>query len=130
MNTKRAIAANDDWMTDFFRAADTFSVPKLLAWFADDVEVRFGNAPPILGKTAAEQAFTQFYSGLSGMRHRCESLVVDGDMGAQMSVVTYIRKDGSEVSMPVASHLRRVGDQQIDRLWIFIDMAPLFAAAA
>jgi hypothetical protein len=47
-----------------------------------------------------------------------------------MSVVTYIRKDGSEVSMPVASHLRRVGDQQIDRLWIFIDMAPLFAAAA
>jgi hypothetical protein len=125
-----AHVADDNWMTDFFRAADTFSVPNLLAWFADGVEVRFGNAPPIQGKAAAEQAFQQFYGGLKGMRHRCESQVIAGDLGAQMSIVTYTRSDGSEVSMPVASHLRRVGEKQIDRLWIFIDLAPLFAAAA
>jgi hypothetical protein len=130
MKSKRAVAAADDWMTEFFRAADTLSVPRLLAWFADGVEVRFGNAPPIHGKDSAGQAFEQFYGSLSGMRHRCESQVVAGDLGAQMSVVTYTRKDGSEVSMPVASHLRRVGDQKIDRLWIFIDMAPLFAPTA
>ena len=129
LNTIRTSIADADWMADFFRAADTFSVSKLTAWFADDVEIRFGNAPPIRGKVAAEEAFTQFYSGLSGMRHRAESRVVDGPLGAQMSIVTYVRKDGSEVSMPVASHLRRVGNQKIDRLWIFIDMAPLFAAA-
>jgi ketosteroid isomerase-like protein len=127
--TKRELA-DDNWVTDFFRAADTFSVPHLLAWFADEVEVRFGNAPPILGKAAAEQAFQQFYSGLKGMRHRCESQVIAGDVGAQMSIVTYTRRDGTEVSMPVASHLRRVGEKRIDRLWIFIDLTPLFAAAA
>jgi hypothetical protein len=55
--------------------------------------------------------------------------VSSGDMAVQMAVVTYIRRDGSEVSMPVASHLRRVGVQKIDRLWIFIDLAPLFDAA-
>jgi hypothetical protein len=91
--------------------------------------VRFGNAPAILGRAAAEQAFRQFYSSLSGMRHRREALVSSGDLAAQMAVVTYTRRDGSEVSMPVASHLRRVGGQKIDRLWIFIDLAPLFGTA-
>ncbi len=124
-----AITAYDDWVSAFFRDADTLSVEKLLAWYVDTIEVRFGNAPPIHGRAAAEQAFRQFYSSLSGMRHRREALVSTDDLAAQMAVVTYIRKDGSEVSMPVASHLRRVGDRKIDRLWIFIDLAPLFGSA-
>jgi hypothetical protein len=124
-----ARAAAADWTAAFFRDADTLVVETLISWFAETVEVRFGNGAPIHGIAAAEQAFRQFYSSLSGMRHRREALVSSGDLAAQMAVVTYIRKDGSEVSMPVASHLRRVGDRKIDRLWIFIDLAPLFGAA-
>ena len=132
MNSNTNIAArtaDDDWASAFFRDADTLVVETLISWFADTIEVRFGNAPPIHGKAAAEQAFRQFYTSLSGMRHRREVLVSSGDLVAQMAVVTYTRKDGSEVSMPVASHLRRVSGRKIDRLWIFIDMAPLFGAA-
>ena len=121
-----ARTADDDWTGAFFRDADTLVVETLISWFAETIEVRFGNAPPIHGRTAAEQAFREFYSSLSGMRHRREVLVSSGDLAAQMAVVTYTRRDGSEVSMPVASHLRRVGGQKIDRLWIFIDLAPLF----
>jgi ketosteroid isomerase-like protein len=125
-----ARAAAADWTAAFFRDADTLVVETLISWFAETVEVRFGNGAPIHGRAAAEQAFRQFYGSLSGMRHRREVLVSSGDLAAQMAVVTYIRQDGSEVSMPVASHLRRVGDRKIDRLWIFIDLAPLFGAAA
>lgn len=125
---EEARAAADDWTSAFFRDADTLIVDKLIAWFTETVEVRFGNAPAIHGTTAAAQAFRQFYGSLSGMRHRREALVSSGDLAAQMAVVTYTRRDGSEVSMPVASHLRRVGDRKIDRLWIFIDLAPLFGA--
>ena len=123
-----ARAADDHWTHAFFRDADTLVVEKLMSWFAETIEVRFGNAPPIHGTTAAEQAFRQFYGSLSGMRHRREALVSSGGLAAQMAVVTYIRRDGREVSMPVASHLRRVGAHKIDRLWIFIDLAPLFGA--
>lgn len=126
---EEARAADDDWTSAFFRDADTLVVEALIAWFAETIEVRFGNAPPIHGKTAAEQAFRQFYTSLSGMRHRREVTVSSGDLVAQMAVVTYTRRDGSEVSMPVASHLRRAGDKRIDRLWIFIDLAPLFGAS-
>jgi hypothetical protein len=117
----------DDWAGAFFRSADTFDIEQLTAWFADDVEVRFGNQPAIVGKSGAREAFAGFWSNIAGMRHAREALVSLGNMAAQMSIVTYTRHDGSEVSMPVASHLRRTGPAQIDRLWIFIDMAPLFA---
>ncbi len=119
----------DDWAEDFFRAADSFDIEQLVAWFADDVEVRFGNQPAIRGKAGAREAFAGFWSSIAGMRHSRESLVSLGDMAAQMSIVTYTRHDGSEVSMPVASHLRRPTPGKIDRLWIFIDMAPLFETA-
>jgi ketosteroid isomerase-like protein len=120
----------DDWAADFFRDADSFELPRLAAWFSDDVEVRFGNQSAIQGKSDATEAFRGFWSSISGMRHLRETLVQDGDMAAQFSQVTYARHDGSEVTMPVASHLRRVGEGRIDRLWIVIDMAPLFGAAA
>ena len=81
------------------------------------------------GKPAAEEAFKGFWSSIAGMSHTRDALVQDGDSAAQMSVVTYTRKVGDKVSMPVASHLRRTADGKVDRLWIFIDMAPLFAAA-
>jgi hypothetical protein len=120
----------EDWAGEFFRDADSFQLERLAAWFADDIEVRFGNAPAITGREAAKQAFSGFWSSIGGMRHAREALVSLGDMAAQMSIVTYTRQDGSAVSMPVASHLRRVAPGKIDRLWIFIDLAPLFEAAA
>jgi ketosteroid isomerase-like protein len=118
-----------DWPADFFRDADSLQLPRLVAWFSDDIEVRFGNQPAIHGKAAATEAFRAFWSNISGMRHVRDVLVQAGDMAAQFSQVTYVRHDGSEATMPVASHLRRVGEGRIDRLWIMIDMAPLFGAA-
>src|SRR6187402_3915359 len=97
----------DDWAADFFQDADSFELSNLVAWFADDIEVRFANAPPIRGKADAEAAFAGFWSSIDGMRHERESIVLTDDLAAQMSIVTYTRHDGSEVSMPVASHLRR-----------------------
>jgi hypothetical protein len=119
----------EDFAAGFFRSADSFDIEQLVGWFADDIEVRFGNQPMIVGKAAAREAFTGFWSSISGMRHKREALVSLGKMAAQMSIVTYTRLDGSEVAMPVASHLRQSGPGKIDRLWIFIDMAPLFQAA-
>jgi ketosteroid isomerase-like protein len=119
----------DDWAADFFRDADTLDLKTLATWFSDDVEVRFGNGPPITGQINAQEAFGNFWATITGMRHRREALLADGDMAMQFSQVTYTRHDGSDVTMPVASHLRRVGANRIDRLWIVIDLAPLFQAA-
>lgn len=120
----------DDWVADFFRDADSFQIEKLVNWFSNDVEIRFGNAPPIIGKAAAEELFRNFWATIRGMRHTREELVLLDDMAVQLSVITYIHHDGSETALPVASHLRRVAPGKIDRLWIYIDMAPMYQRVA
>ena len=114
------------WLTDFFRDADKLDLPVLMRWFGDDIDLRIANMPPAIGRAAVEQTFADFWSNLSGMSHRPEEWIVDGNNAAQMSIVTYTRKDGKVASMPVASHLRRQDDGRLDRLWIYIDIAPLF----
>lgn len=119
-----------DWITEFFQDADSLQIDRLSTWFADDIEVHFGNQPAIKGKEGAKQAFEGFWSSISGMGHERVDRVQNGDMAVQMATVTYTRHDGSKVSLPVASHLRLAGPHSIDRLWIYIDLAPLFAEAA
>lgn len=117
----------EDWAAAFFRDADRLHLPTLMNWFGDDIDLRIANMPPIHGREGAEQAFEQFWSTLKGMSHEREQLVVDGDCAFQGSIVTYTRLDGKAVPMPVASHLRRRGEGRLNRLWIYIDLAPLFA---
>ncbi len=119
----------EDWPAQFFRDVDVFDIDVLAAWLADDVEVRFGNTPPIHGKAAAVQAFAGFWGTIAGMRHARETVVRLDNLATQQSVVTYTTLDGRDVSMPVASHMRRTDSGQLDRLWIYIDMAPLFGVA-
>ncbi|WP_428331840.1 nuclear transport factor 2 family protein [Novosphingobium sp.] len=116
-----------DWPGAFFADADTLELPRLMAWFADDIELRFGNAPAIHGRADAEQAFTDFWSLIKGMSHSREVLVTEGDTAFQGSLVTYTRADGHVATMPVASNLRRTAAGTLNRLWIYIDLAPLFA---
>ena len=122
-------STDPDWPVRFLTEADTFRIERLAACFADDIEVRFGNAEPIHGKPDAVAAFEGFWRTIAGMRHRGETVVRDGDLATQQSIVTYTTRDGRDISMPVASHMRRTPDGRLNRLWIFIDLAPLFAPA-
>jgi ketosteroid isomerase-like protein len=122
-------AAGNDWPARFLKEADTLDIDRLTACFADDIEVRFGNADAIHGKPAARAAFVGFWSTIRGMRHQPETVVRADDLASQQSIVTYTTLDGRDISVPVASHLRRTPEGLLNRLWIFIDLAPLFAPA-
>ena len=83
----------DDWVNEFFTAADTFVLENLAAWFADDIEVRFGNQPALHGKQAATQSFKDFWAMINGMRHQRQARgPAEQVSGAQMSIVTYVKK--------------------------------------
>lgn len=119
--------AGADWAGAFFRDADQLDLRLLVSWFAPDIDLRLANVPPIRGREAAEATFADFWSGIRGMRHTRDQLVLDGDTAFQGSQVTYARLDGREATMPVASHLRRTSAGTLDRLWIYIDLGPLYA---
>jgi hypothetical protein len=111
-----------------FDDIDSMEPDRFAQHLADDVVMRFGNAEPVEGRAAVREGWAGFCAGLAGVRH---------DIVEQWSVppatisearVTYTRKDGSDVTVPVVTIYRASGDL-IDDYRIFIDLAPLFADA-
>lgn len=116
-----------DWAAAFFADADLVDIDALAAWFAENIELRFANNPVITDKATAVSVMSQFFSSISKMKHRRENLVGTGDEVAQQAVVTYTTPDGRDLPLPVSSYLRRDSQGLLDRLWIYIDIAPLYA---
>lgn len=115
-----------DWVSAFFQTADQCDADLTAEWFAEDIDMRFANHPRVSSKAEAREGLRQFMRNIAGMVHERESRVMEGDAAVQMATVRYTLPDGREVPLPVASHLRRNGDKLLDRLWIYIDLAPLF----
>jgi hypothetical protein len=117
----------EDWVSAFFQTADQCNADLTADWFAEDIDMRFANHPPVSSKAEAREGLRRFMSNISGMAHERQSRVTEGNASVQMATVRYTLPDGREVPLPVASHLRRNSDKLLDRLWIYIDLAPLFA---
>ena len=115
------------WVTAFYRDADLVDIDRLAAWFADDIDLRFANNPPIRDKQTAVSVMSEFYASIAGMKHVRENLFLDGASACLQGKVVYTTHDGREVTLPVSSYIRRNQDGVLDRLWIYIDMAPLYA---
>jgi len=116
-----------DWVDAFFRDVDAFQLDKLAAWFADDINLRFANNPIIHDKQTAVHALGGFFSTIAGLRHQAEATIGSGDEVVRHSIVTYTRTDGRLVPLPVSSYLRRNPQGKLNRLWICIDINPLYA---
>lgn len=113
------------WREDFYHDADTTDIEKLSAWFTDDVQVRFGNQPALYGKSAAVEAFAGFFGSIAGMHHELGEAHVNGETLVSEALVTYTRHDGSSLTVPACSVLRRDGEL-ISSLVIYIDLSQLW----
>ena len=108
-----------------FTDIDSMEPERFSQHLADDVTMRFGNADPIHGRAAVQQAWADFCAGLAGVSHeRLRSWESDAGTVAEANV-TYTKPDGSTVTVPVVT-LYTEGDGGIDDYRIFIDLAPLF----
>jgi ketosteroid isomerase-like protein len=112
--------------SQLFDDIDSMEPERFTAHLADDVVMRFGNAEPIHGRDAAHEAWAGFCDGIDGVSH---SLVEQWQSEAGTVVeadVTYTRKDGGTVTVPVVT-IYRERDGDIADYRIFVDLAPLFA---
>lgn len=116
-----------EWVNEWFRDVDAFQIEKLEPWFADDIDLRFANNPIINDKQTALHALGGFYGTIAGLSHKPQAVISSGDEVVQNSTVTYTRTDGRLVPLPVSSYLRRNAEGKLNRLWIYIDINPLYA---
>ena len=108
-----------------FADIDSMEPDRFADHLAEDVVFRFGNADPVHGRAAVRDAWAGFCETLDGVRHDHMEQWEQGGTTIAAAEVTYTRKDGSQVTVPVATIYR--GDEKIRDYRIFIDLAPLFA---
>jgi ketosteroid isomerase-like protein len=116
------MTSHDTLFTDI----DSMDPDRFVQHLSDDVVMRFGNADPVEGKAAVRETWAGFCDGIAGVHHDLVELWDTGSATIAESHVTYTRKDGSTVTVPVVTIYRAKGDL-IDDYRVFIDLAPLFA---
>jgi Domain of unknown function (DUF1857)/SnoaL-like domain len=109
-------AGDNRWIYEYFRAADSLDLERLLAQHTDDVRLAFGNHPAGVGKAQFRAAIGGFWATIKGMSHSISGAwsVHDDQIGIAESVVMYTRKDDSLFIIKACTVLRRRGDKVAD----------------
>ncbi len=115
-----------EWLPSLFGAIDAADAGSFCAYLTDDATFRFGNAPPVQGRSAIEQAVRQFFASIRRSRHQLGRVWPAADAVAVEGAVTYTRLDGTEITLPFADTLVLRGDR-IAEYYIYIDITPLYA---
>jgi limonene-1,2-epoxide hydrolase len=109
-----------------FTDIDSMDPGRFAAHLAPDVTMRFGNAKPIHGRDAVQDAWAAFCDGVKAVSHDLVGRWAADSVTIVEANVTYTRHDDSQVTVPVAT-IYRERDGEINDYRIYIDLAPLFA---
>jgi hypothetical protein len=113
---------------DLFADIDSMKPEAFSAYLAPDVVMRFGNAPPLHGRDACHGTWAGFCELVDGVHHEVvNQWDVEDDTTVAETEVTYTRKDGRAVTVPVVTVYRVGSDDLITSYRVFLDLAPVFA---
>lgn len=102
-------SGNNTWIYEFFRAADSLDMKRLLDQHTDDVKLTFANYPTMEGKGAYAEVIGGVWSKLKAMSHSLTGAwsVNNDQVGIAEATVMYTRKDDSVYTIKAATVLRR-----------------------
>jgi ketosteroid isomerase-like protein len=115
----------EQWISEYYADVDGLRLDEYMARHTDDVVVRFGNNPPVVGKEEVRQAIGSFFGSIAGMTHHCVAEYRAGDVVILEFEIEYTRKDDRQVVVPAVAILHRRGEL-VDQLRIYIDLGPVF----
>jgi ketosteroid isomerase-like protein len=115
------------WFSDWYAAIDAMSLDGFAAGLTPDAEVVVGNYPAMKGRRAAKEGIGYFFSTIQGLKHHFVNVVESGGLTVLEAQVEYLRKDGRQVTIPVATVLERSGDL-VKSLRIYFDVGPVYAS--
>ncbi len=110
-----------------FADIDTMEPDAFARHLAEDVTMRFGNAPELHGRDACRRTWADFCGLVDGVRHDVVQQWSTPDATIAQTDVTYRRKDGEAVTVPVVTIYRMGDDGLITDYRVFLDLAPVFA---
>ena len=112
-----------------FADIDRMDAHAWASYLAPDAVMRFGNADPVHGRESCREALSAFYAQIDGLRHDVVEQWEHGPATIVEAICTYTRTDGHEVAVPVVTIYRTNPAGLISDYRVYIDLAPVFAAA-
>lgn len=115
-----------EWLPSLFGTIDAADAGSFCAYLTGNATFRFGNAPPVQGRSAIEQAVRRFFASIRRSRHQLGRVWPAAEAVAVEGSVTYTRLDGTDITLPFVDTLVLRGDR-ISEYSIYIDITPLYA---
>jgi ketosteroid isomerase-like protein len=112
------------WLREHYEAVDANDFAKVGERFAEDVEVRFGNRPPALGREAAARTLADVHAPFRHSFHRFLDVWEQGHRTLIAFDVSYEMNDGSEVRIETFTILD-TQEGLIKRMRVYIDEGAL-----
>lgn len=114
-----------DWIDELFAAVDAKDAARFAAFLIEDCVFLFANQPAVAGRAAVRDAVAAFFASIRGLSHEVREATTDGDSVWSRGLVTYVRHDGSSLTVPFATHFT-VRDTRIARYQIYVDASALY----
>jgi hypothetical protein len=113
--------------TTMFEDIDRMDAAAWAGRLTDDVRFRFGNGDETTTRDAARQGLADFYGLIDGVSHRVLDHWEHGPTTIVRADVTYTRRDGATVTVPIVTIYHERDDGKIDDYRVYGDVAPVFA---
>jgi uncharacterized protein (TIGR02246 family) len=131
-NEEQIEGINESVMTSeytrrLFTVVDAKDADGFAEFFAEDGVLRFGNAEPLQGRSAIQEAISRFFTTIKSLEHRIVNEWIHGDTTIIEAKVTYHRHDSKSVTIPAVT-IYQQRDNMITDYRIYIDLAPLYAS--
>jgi len=115
------------WWTDYFNDVDTMDPARFGAWFADDMQLQFNNAPVFEGKAAVLGFLHEFTKNFSSLKHSHGQLVGDEASAAGEAMITFGLPNDAQYTVRGVTMVTR--DQTgFRRMAIYADFSEIYAA--
>jgi ketosteroid isomerase-like protein len=112
--------------TPMFADIDRMDAAAWADWLSEDARFRFGNGDETTTREAARDGLAAFYELIDGVSHDMLDHWENGPTTIVRSDVTYTRKDGQQVTVPVVTIYHERDDGKIDDYRVYGDVAPIF----
>ncbi|MBC7693209.1 MAG: hypothetical protein H7222_15700 [Methylotenera sp.] len=108
-----------------FERVDTMDSAGFAEAFGFDSVFQFGNLPAVRGRENIQNFVDYFFTQLKSISHKIESSHCDDLSVSIRGVVSYIRKDGTQLDLAFSNFISSTDGHQFSLWQIYMDPSPL-----